>query len=99
MVIALFVIMLALTLVGIGYPLFSANLATSNLAKVGNLRKVAGVCTACGRHLAGDEAFCPGCGAAASGPATAGRCVHCGRTLEGDELFCPGCGKKTGEGK
>jgi RNA polymerase subunit RPABC4/transcription elongation factor Spt4 len=96
MVIALFVIMLTLTFVGIGYPLFSANLARGASASE---IEAAGVCTACGRRLAGDEAFCPGCGAPASGPAAAGRCVHCGRTLEGDELFCPGCGKKTGEGE
>jgi len=95
MAIALFVLMLALTLVGVGYPLFSAN-----LAKAGSLRQVgrAGVCAACGRALDGDEAFCPGCGAPVDA-AAGGHCTHCGRALDGDELFCPGCGTKTGEGE
>ena len=86
MTIALFVLMIAITLAGLAYPLFGP--AAAPAAVTGR-----GGCAACGRALEEGEMYCPQCGAPAGR-----RCASCGRSLDSDDVYCPGCGKKVGEG-
>lgn len=87
MTIALFVVMILITLAGLAYPLFGAAAAPALAAAGGR------PCVACGHALEGDEAFCPRCGAPVGR-----RCPSCGRSLDPDDAYCPGCGRKAAEG-
>jgi RNA polymerase subunit RPABC4/transcription elongation factor Spt4 len=87
MAIAVFVVMIVITLAGMAYPLFGA--ATALRPAVSSA--AAAGCSSCGRLLTEDELFCPQCGAPAGH-----RCASCGRALDADDVYCPGCGKKVG---
>jgi predicted amidophosphoribosyltransferase len=88
-IIAIFAVMLAITLVILAYPLLRREAVPAGAP---NTSEAVGVCASCGRPLEADDAFCPQCGA----PVGA-RCPACGRRLEGDERFCPRCGRPVGK--
>jgi len=96
MEIIVFVIMMAITVAGLAYPLWrrpAAQVAVASVIEQAEVIPAHDVpCTNCGRALKVDERFCPGCGTPVGD-----RCNNCGRVLDGDEAFCPGCGTKIGQ--
>jgi uncharacterized Zn finger protein (UPF0148 family) len=51
-------------------------------------------CTACGKTLKSDAAFCTNCGARLSAQSTQPTCPACGTTAEAGDMFCTNCGHR-----